>query len=195
MPRSLSMRPDIMAIDAGRILVPLARAAIGREFGLDLPVADADAAWLREPGATFVTLTQGAQLRGCIGTLEACRPLADDVVANAQAAAFRDPRFKPLIREEFATTTVEVSLLSPLENLSFNDEASALTQLRPDIDGVIFQYGHHRSTFLPQVWEQLPERAEFMAHLKHKAGLPPDFWSSEVKLSRYTVSKWHEAES
>ncbi len=184
-----------MAIDAGRILVPLARAAIGREFGFDLPVANAEVAWLRESGATFVTLTQGTQLRGCIGTLEACRQLADDVAANAQAAAFRDPRFKPLTREEFATTTVEVSLLSPMETLNFTDETGALAQLRPGIDGIVFQYGHHRSTFLPQVWEQLPDRAEFIAHLKHKAGLPPDFWSSEVKLLRYTVSKWHEAES
>lgn len=183
-----------MTVDPGRVLVPLARATIGREFGLDLPLTGADAAWLREPGATFITLLQGTQLRGCIGTLEAWRPLADDLAANAVAAAFRDPRFKPLAREEFTVTEVEVSLLSPMEPLHFEDEADALAKLRPNSDGVVFQYGHHRSTFLPQVWEQLPDRSEFMAHLKHKAGLPPDFWSSEVKLSRYTVSKWRETD-
>ncbi len=183
----------IMTTDAGRILIPLARAAIGRELGHDLPAA-ADAAWLHAPGATFVTLTASGQLRGCIGTLEAHRPLLEDVTANAVAAAFRDPRFQPLGRDEFTAVAVEVSLLSAMEILRFDDEASALAQLRPDIDGVVLQYGRHRSTFLPQVWEQLPDRTEFIAQLKYKAGLPPDFWSSELKLSRYTVSKWHETD-
>jgi len=184
---------NIMNTDTGRVLVLLARAAIGRELGHNLPAA-ADAAWLHAPGATFVTLTADDQLRGCIGTLEAHRPLIEDVTANAVAAAFRDPRFKPLHRGEFAAIAVEVSLLSAMEILSFEDEAGALAQLRPDIDGIVLQYGHHRSTFLPQVWEQLPDRAEFIAHLKYKAGLPPDFWSNELKLSRYTVSKWREAD-
>ncbi len=182
-----------MNTDAGRVLVPLARAAIGRELGHHLPSA-ADAAWLRAPGATFVTLTADDQLRGCIGTLDAHRPLAEDVTANAVAAAFRDPRFKPLQRDEFAAIAVEVSLLSAMEMLRFDDEAGALAQLRPQIDGIVLQYGHHRSTFLPQVWEQLPEPAEFLAHLKRKAGLPMDFWAEQVRLSRYTVSKWKENE-
>lgn len=186
--------PASMTTDAGRILVPLARAAIGRELGHNLPAA-ADAAWLRTPGATFVTLFDGnGQLRGCIGTLEAHRPLIEDVTANAIAAAFRDPRFQPLDHNEFAAIKIEVSLLSAMEILHFDDEASALAQLRPDIDGVALQYGRHHSTFLPQVWEQLPDRAEFIAHLKYKAGLPPDFWNNELKLSRYTVSKWREAD-
>lgn len=184
----------IMTTDAGRILVPLARAAIGRELGLALP-APADAAWLRTPGAAFVTLfNKDGELRGCIGTLEAHRPLVDDVMANAVAAAFRDPRFKPLGHDEFAAIDIEVSLLSAMEILHFDDEAGALTQLRPEIDGVVLQFGRHRSTFLPQVWEQFPDRAEFIAHLKYKAGLPPDFWSNEMKLSCYTVSKWREAD-
>lgn len=177
----------------GQLLVPLARAAIGRELG-QAATAVADAEWLHAPGATFVTLTRDGQLRGCIGTLSAHRPLADDVTANAVAAAFRDPRFKPLTADEFVTVRVEVSLLSPAQMLDCADEAAALAQLRPDIDGVIFEYGHHRSTFLPQVWAQLPDRAEFLAQLKYKAGLPPDFWSPEVKLSRYTVSKWCETD-
>ena len=184
---------NIMITDAGRTLIPLARAAIGRELGLDLPAA-ADAAWLRAPGATFVTLTADGQLRGCIGTLEAHRPLLEDVTANAVAAAFRDPRFPPLGRDEFAAVAIEVSLLSAMEILRFDNETGALAQLRPGIDGIVLQYGRHRSTFLPQVWEQLPDRAEFIAQLKYKAGLPPDFWSSDMTLSRYTVSKWREAD-
>jgi AmmeMemoRadiSam system protein A len=111
---------------------------------------------------------------------------------NAVAAAFRDPRFMPLSRAEFEDIRVEVSLLSPTEALAVNDEASALAALRPNTDGVVFEYGHYRSTFLPQVWEQLPEPAEFLAHLKRKAGLATDFWAEGVRLSRYTVSKWKE---
>jgi len=193
MHRSHFMSLLAMPTETGHVLLPLARAAICRELG-QTPPAVSDADWLRTPGASFVTLTKDGQLRGCIGTLAAHRPLADDVTANAIAAAFRDPRFKPLTSDEFTVVSIEVSLLSPAESLTWEDEAGALAQLRPDIDGVIFQYGHHRSTFLPQVWEQLPDRAEFMAQLKYKAGLPPDFWSSDVKLSRYTVSKWRETD-
>jgi AmmeMemoRadiSam system protein A len=177
--------------DAGRILLPIARAAIARELGVaQTAVEDAD--WLRAPGACFVTLSQNEKLRGCIGTLKAHRALADDVRLNAVAAAFKDPRFRPLTREELDRTKVEVSLLSALEPMTFDDEASALEQLRPGVDGVVFEYGYHRSTFLPQVWDDLSEPAEFMATLKQKAGLPPDFWERGVKLARYTVSKWSE---
>lgn len=183
-----------MNTETGRTLVALARAAIARRLGDDMHAPDAGAAWLRAPGATFVTLMQNGKLRGCIGTLAAHRPLADDVTANAIAAAFNDPRFGPLTRDELADTEIEVSLLSAAEPLPADNEAAALAQLRPGIDGVIFEYGRHRSTFLPQVWEQLTEPAEFMAQLKYKAGLPPDFWSHDVKLARYTVSKWREAD-
>lgn len=179
--------------NAGDVLLPLARAAIARELGQSHS-AIAEAPWLREPGACFITLTQDEKLRGCIGTLRAHRPLADDVRANAVAAAFRDPRFKPLSAGEFEAVEVELSLLSPLEPMSFTGEQDALAQLRIGEDGVVFEYGYHSSTFLPQVWEELSEPAEFMAHLKYKAGLPPDFWDREVKLMRYTVSKWRESE-
>lgn len=179
--------------DAGATLLPLARAAIAREFGRTHPVP-ADAAWLAERAASFVTLTCEGKLRGCIGTLRAHRPLAEDVTANAVAAAFRDPRFKPLTVNEFHVVHVEVSVLSVLEPLTFSDEQDALAQLRPGTDGVVFQYGHHSGTFLPQVWESFAQPAEFMAHLKYKAGLPPDFWDREVKLSRYTVIKWRESD-
>lgn len=179
--------------DAGRVLLPLARAAIAEEFGA-AHATPADAAWLREVGACFITLKHGGKLRGCIGTLRAHRVLADDVTANAVAAAFRDPRFPPLTATEFETVAVEISLLSALEPLAFSGEDEALAQLRAGRDGVVFEYGHHNSTFLPQVWEELREPAEFMAHLKYKAGLPPDFWDSGVKLMRYTVLKWRESD-
>ncbi len=177
----------------GRVLLPLARAAIAHELGQVAP-ADASAPWLHEPGATFVTLTQGGVLRGCIGSLEARRALLADVRANAVAAAFHDPRFAPLARREMEQTEVEVSLLSPMEDLPALDEADALAQLRPGVDGVVFTCGARRSTFLPQVWEQLPDSASFMAQLKRKAGLPADFWHAEVRLQRYTVAKWRESE-
>lgn len=182
-----------MSIDKGQILLPIARSAISKQLGQVLS-ATTDAPWLREPGATFVTLTQAGELRGCIGSLQAHRPLIEDVKSNALAAAFSDPRFAPLQHSELSYTRVEVSLLSTSEPISFESEQHALAQLRPEIDGVIFEYGYYRSTFLPQVWEQLPDAETFMAHLKHKAGLAPNFWAAGVKLSRYTVSKWKEAE-
>ena len=175
----------------GEILLDIARAAIARELGRTHASAE-DASWLREPGATFVTLRQGERLRGCIGTLKAHRPLLEDVKANARSAAFRDPRFPPLAVDELDRTHVEVSLLSALEQVLSGTEAQALAQLRPGVDGVVFEYGYHQSTYLPQVWEDLPDPVEFLATLKQKAGLPPDFWDPDVKLARYTVSKWSE---
>jgi AmmeMemoRadiSam system protein A len=177
----------------GTALLVRARNAIGAKFG-EPPVPEPDHPDLRQPGATFVTLTQQGELRGCIGSLEARRPLEDDVRENAQAAAFRDPRFPPLGREELAVTRVEVSLLTPARPMSFTDEADALGQLRPGVDGVILEHGGRRGTFLPQVWESLPEPKQFMAHLKNKAGLPADFWAPGVKLYRYEVRKWKELE-
>lgn len=178
----------------GTTLLCLARAAIARHFGLAYATPAGDLSELHQPGATFVTLTQQGQLRGCIGSLEAWRPLATDIEANALAAALRDPRFKPLTAAELPRTRIEVSLLTPAESMSFRDEADALAQLRPGIDGIIFSAGRRRATFLPQVWEQLPEPGEFMAHLKQKAGLPAAYWGSDVELQRYAVRKWKEPE-
>ena len=177
--------------ERGPVLLAIARAAISSALGKALQ-ADESAPWLQEPGATFVTLTQNGELRGCIGSLEAHRTLLADVKANALNAAFRDSRFAPLSAEELDTTQVEVSLLSPCAPMRFTCEQDALAQLRPNVDGVVFEYGQYRSTFLPQVWEQLPDPAEFMAHLKYKAGLAPDFWADGVKLSCYSVNKWKE---
>jgi AmmeMemoRadiSam system protein A len=178
-------------IQPGDILLAIARAAIARELGRLVEAAE-HAPWLREPGASFVTLKQEDRLRGCIGTLKANRPLVEDVKSNARSAAFRDPRFRPLTLDELDRTRVEVSLLSPLELLTAASEADAVSQLRPGVDGVVFEYGYHQSTYLPQVWEELCDPLEFLATLKQKAGLPPDFWDPEVKLRRYTVSKWCE---
>lgn len=177
----------------GPTLLALARASISTALGHSVEVAQ-DPPWLLAPGASFVTLTQKQQLRGCIGSLQAHRSLRADVQANAVAAALQDPRFEPLTLGELAGTEIEVSLLSPLERLKFEDQAHALRQLQPGVDGVVFEYEDYRSTFLPQVWEQLPSPAQFLAHLKHKAGLRPDFWAKGVHLSRYSVSKWKEGE-
>jgi len=179
--------------DLGTCLLQLARRAIAARLGLAAPTAAVDAPELAKMGATFVTLTQHGDLRGCIGSLEAWRPLLEDVQENAVAAAFHDPRFPPLSAEEWPITRVEVSLLTPSEPIQFVDEADALAQLRPGIDGVIFNVGRRRATFLPQVWEQLPEPAEFMARLKQKAGLSADYWGPDVQLARYGVRKWKES--
>jgi AmmeMemoRadiSam system protein A len=178
--------------DLGTTLLTLARNAIAAHFGLQQTPA-VDCPELHKMGASFVTLTQQGQLRGCVGCLEAWRTLAQDVHENALAAAFRDPRFNPLSADELPLTRVEVSLLTPAEPLSFTSEADALAQLRPEIDGVILTAGHRRATFLPQVWEQLAEPAEFMARLKQKAGLPVGYWGPDVHLERYAVMKWKEA--
>lgn len=177
--------------DQGRLMIALARNAIARKLeqpAPELPQPD----WLQQPGAVFVTLTQQGELRGCIGSLEAHRTLIEDVQSNARAAAFKDPRFLPLSRHELAGTRVEVSILSPALPLSFSSESDALAQLRPGIDGVILEYGRHRATFLPQVWEQLPEPRQFMSNLKRKAGLATDFWADDLQLSRYQVEKFKE---
>jgi len=177
--------------DAGEVLLPVARSAIAKELGIG-HAASENFPWLRQPGACFITLTSDTRLRGCIGTLRAHRTLLDDVKMNAVAAAFRDPRFKPLAPGEFAAVALEVSVLSALEPMNVASEQDAVRQLRPGVDGVVFQYGHHSGTFLPQVWESFSDPAEFLAQLRYKAGLPPDFWDSEVKLSRYVVKKWRE---
>lgn len=181
-----------MSIDQGHILLPLARTAITRELGIATPAPATAAAWLQQPGSAFVTLTRDGQLRGRNGSLIPVRPLRDDVAANAIAAAFRDLRFKPLTAAELEMTVIEVSVLSALETLAAASEAAVLAQLRSGVDGLVFRYGHHRSTFLPEAWSQYAEPEEFLAQLKYKAGLPPDFWDAGVELQRYTVDCWRE---
>lgn len=178
--------------ERGRTLLTIARASLvdalapgGRSGGWDDP-------WLWEPGATFVTLRRRGELRGCVGSVMAYRPLFEDVWRNARASAFQDSRFLPVAAGELAEIAVEVSLLSAPEPLDAWREEEALHLLRPGVDGVILEYAEHRGTFLPQVWEQLPDPRDFLEHLRAKAGLPHRFWSPEVRLSRYTVHKWEE---
>ena len=178
-------------------LLELARAALraafdGRTLRLDpasLPPR------LAAPGAAFVTLERRGGLRGCIGSLDRRRPLAEDVCENVCAAAFRGPRFEPLGRAELADLELHLSILGPLEPFPVASEAEACAQLRPGKDGVILSWQGHRATFLPQVWEQLPEPRAFLAALKRKAGLAPDFWAEDLQLQRYRVRKFVAAKS
>ena len=180
-----------MNAELGKTLLILARNAIAGELG-EAQQTELELPELAQPGACFVTLTLDGKLRGCIGSLKAWRSLREDVRANACASAFHDQRFTPLSREEFSRVRVEISLLSEPQPMACASEEDALSQLRPGMDGVVFEIGNHRSTFLPQVWEDLPEPRQFLAQLKLKAGLPPSFWSAEAKLSRYQVEKWKE---
>lgn len=169
-------------------LLTLARASIqeglkaGRPLQVDLSQYDAAITCKR---ASFVTLERGGQLRGCIGMLEAVRPLAEDIAENAFAAAFRDPRFPALSEPEYADLDLHISVLSPAEALDFDSEQDLIAQLQPGIDGLILQEGYRRGTFLPSVWEQLPDPVQFLRHLKQKAGLPADYWSDTLKIFRY----------
>lgn len=145
---------------------------------------------LYRPSASFVTLHVGTELRGCCGTIEPSRPLSEDVWNNAWASAFADPRFPPLTSDEWADTNVQISVLSEPERLVVRSEAELLQVLRPGRDGLILQFGSRRSTFLPAVWEQLPDPARFVRHLKLKAGWPADYWLADMEAWRYTTESF-----
>ena len=171
-------------------LLAVARASIahGLRFGAPLPVAPGDfAPALREPRASFVTIRLSGALRGCVGSLEAVRPLVVDVAHNAFGAAFSDPRFPRLGAGEAAELGVELSILGPLERLAVGSEAELLRALRPGRDGLLLQEGAQRATFLPAVWESMPEPREFVRELRRKAGLTPHHWSGGLEVFRYTV--------
>lgn len=160
--------------EQGPTLVRLARAAI--EAALDggrLVLPDDPPELLKSPGASFVTLKIDGALRGCIGSVEAWRPLMADVTDNAVKAAFGDPRFPPLTGNEAENLTISVTVLSPPQPLAFADETDLLTKLRPRVDGLIIEDAGHRALFLPAVWDMLPNPEEFLAYLKNKAGLAP----------------------
>lgn len=171
-------------------LLTLARDSIryGLGHGCQMPVDLRECPPpLQALGASFVTLKAADELRGCIGSLLAARPLALDVAGNAYAAAFRDPRFQPLAAPEFDGLAVHISLLSPMTPLQFESEDDLLAQLQPGVDGLLLEEGSRRSTFLPAVWETLPDPREFLQYLKRKAGLPANYWSGTLKAHRYTV--------
>jgi len=143
---------------------------------------------LQENRASFVTLEIEGKLRGCIGTLEAFRPLVQDVAQNAYAAAFEDSRFKPLTADEYKKLTKRISILSAPEKISFTCEKDLLKKIRPRIDGLILSDKGNRGTFLPSVWDELPKPKLFLQHLKQKAGLPEDYWSKTLNVERYTTN-------
>lgn len=177
-------------------LLRVARESIRRRFAHDasLPDAGVDDPVLQEPGATFVTLMRHHALRGCIGSLEAQRPLLQDVAHNAQAAAFHDPRFSPLAPAELAALGIEISVLSRPEPFPMRDRAELLLRLEPGRHGLILQEGSRRATFLPSVWGSLPEAEDFLGQLLHKAGLQPDHWSETLRFSIYTTESFSETE-
>ncbi|MDD9905632.1 MAG: AmmeMemoRadiSam system protein B [Rhodospirillaceae bacterium] len=143
---------------------------------------------LQPQRATFVTLKKDGKLRGCIGTVTAHRPFVEDIVHNAYAAAFRDHRFAPLQADEASSTRVSVSLLGIPQAMRFADEADFRGQLRPHRDGLIIRDGDKRAVFLPQVWDELPDPATFLSHLKRKAGLAEDHWSDRFEAWRFSSS-------
>ncbi|MCB1253106.1 MAG: AmmeMemoRadiSam system protein A [Austwickia sp.] len=193
---TVSRTPEATA-DRGPILLDLAERAIRSGLGLpDLAGGPPCAApWLDEVGAAFVTLHVAAgggrpRLRGCIGTIEPYRSLREDVEGNARSASFRDPRFPPLTPAEFPDVAIEVSVLSPREALPYVDRADLVAKLRPFVDGLVLEYGGRRGTYLPQVWDQIPDPADFLASLVMKARLPQGFWSDDIAISRYTVTAY-----
>ncbi|MCK6570798.1 AmmeMemoRadiSam system protein A [Myxococcota bacterium] len=181
---------NALSPDEGRALAVYARARILAELTGDARPARPTGAFAEAPGATFVTLHRGARFHGCIGSLQAWRPLLEDVAHNAHAAAFEDPRAGHLDADVLSALDVEVSVLSEASPIPFSDEASARAALRPGLDGVVLRWGGHRGTFLPQVWESLPTPALFLDQLKRKAGLRTDFWAPDLVLERYTVQKF-----
>lgn len=169
-------------------LLNLARASIEHGVRTGLPFDPDLAAYpeeLLEQRATFVTLNRNDLLRGCIGRLVATRPLAEDIAENAFCAAFKDPRFPPLQAAELEGLEIHLSILTPAEPMAFGSEQDLLAQLQPGIDGLILEDGPFHGTFLPSVWEQLPTPKQFLRNLKQKAGLPPDYWSDNIRIYRY----------
>lgn len=180
-----------MKKEHGEQLLRIARVAIAKRLGCAEAEIDPGevAAELEEPGAAFVTLTVGGQLRGCIGSLEAWRPLAEDVEANACAAAFEDPRFPPLDMDEWRRVKMEISVLTPPEEIAAGTEEEVLETICPGRDGVILNAGGRCGTFLPSVWEQIPDKRTFLAQLKCKAGWPIAGWPAGARVFRYQAEK------
>lgn len=187
---------ELLSAQEKAILLRLARQAIedavlGRPFSpLDLhsmPEA------ICKPGASFVTLTIHGELRGCIGALEAYQPLVEDVREHAVGAALHDYRFPPLAEDELKRLEIEISRLTPPQPLRYTTPQELLECLRPGVDGVILREGMHRATFLPQVWEKLPDPADFLSHLCAKMGDSPNTWRYRpLQAYTYQVEEFHE---
>jgi AmmeMemoRadiSam system protein A len=181
------------------ILLRLARQALVETAGGNLlPPLDPQglAPHLLAPAATFVTLSRRGVLRGCIGSLQAMMPLAEDVREHARAAASEDYRFMPVTPEEVPEIEIEISILSEPRPMAFDCPEDLLARLRPGVDGVILMMGLHRATFLPQVWEKVPDGETFLSMLCEKAGLPASAWKSPgVQVLTYQVESFHEAQA
>ena len=187
---------DKLTLEEHKILLRMAREAIEyRVRGEKLPPIQSASlpSNLREQGATFVTLTIGGQLRGCIGALEAYQPLADDVREHAVAAALEDPRFPPLSEDELSRIQIEVSRLTRPVPLDYKDADDLLSKLRPHVDGVLIKDGLRRATFLPQVWKKIPDPSEFMDDLCYKMGAAHHHWRNKhLDVFIYQVEEFHE---
>ncbi len=184
-------KPDIPTED-GRLLAWFARRAVEQrlEGWADPPIPSEAPASLSRPGAAFVTLRRNHELRGCMGTFVAHRPLIENVQASAVDAAVRDPRFDPIERGELDHLTVSVSVLGTPEFLSASNEDELLAQIVPGEDGLIVQEGPRRGTLLPAVWEKIPDPHLFLEQLKMKAGLAPDHWSPQLSFARYRTQNF-----
>ena len=179
----------------GPELLRIARASIehGAIHDEPLPVAcEALPRSLQRPAATFTSLSLDGELRGCCGSIEAVHPLAVDTAGSAFRAAYRDPRFDPVDRRDIPDLHLEVSVLSPLEAIAARSEADLMAMLEPGTDGLLISAGVCRATFLPKVWETLPEPQKFLEALKVKCGLPADVWSDDFKFFRYRTASYAE---
>ncbi|NOQ38926.1 MAG: AmmeMemoRadiSam system protein A [Anaerolineales bacterium] len=179
-----------------QLLLETARNAIRRELDKEekIPLMmDEYSPKLRENGACFITIKKNGVLRGCVGSIEAVKPLIQDVRERAVAAAFQDYRFPPLTLPEFDEIRIEISRLTPPRKLNYQDPEDLVNKLRPRIDGVILRYQTHRGTFLPQVWEQLPSPELFLNRLCLKMGLDQSVWrSAKLQVETYQVEKFQE---
>jgi len=184
-----------ISVEDQRYLLRLARRVVthGVRYAERLPLArEAVNVSLQEPGASFVTLYRSDQLAGCMGTLEACRPLVEDVAENSYVAAFHDPRFTPLQAADLDVLHIEIALLSALQPLAVSDESSLKAHLIPGHHGLLIEEAGHRATFLPKVWQALPDKTEFLTQLKKKAGFSENYWSERINCFLYTTESFSD---
>lgn len=187
---------DRLAEEDGKLLLFVARRTIEQRLFKRKVEEKGDAAFppvFHEKRGTFVTLTMDGQLRGCIGHIVPQESLIDGIRTNAINAAFRDPRFRPMSSGEWKKVKIEISILSDPKHLSYSTAEDLLKKLRPGIDGLIIKKGHHQATFLPQVWEQLPNKKDFLSHLCLKGGLDADAWrKGDLEVLIYQVQAFEE---
>ncbi len=180
-----------------KVFLTLARGsiaeAVGLGYRLDIDKILRENPWLKDMGASFVTLTTSSDmLRGCIGSIIPHQKLYEDIISNAKSAAIHDPRFPSLSQEEFEHIKVEVSILSKPRAIEYSSSEDLKSKVKPTIDGIVLKYGAHQATFLPQVWEQLPSFELFFSHLCQKAGMEADCLNRIPEISIYQVQEYRE---